>query len=429
MLRTNRSAFTLIELLVVISIIALLVGILLPALGVARETARGAQCLANSRGMGQAMGFYSVDSKSLFPTHYEYRDAANSADFFARQLPTTTTLGSLGYVQWSGLLITTNYIDGNALPFVCPSHKAGAVNGYAPSNFLTVNSVATAQQTNVPTWAKVVAAPFGLDAAADGVFSSGGAVYTGTNYNTGATTSGVQLSERSGVADNQAPYLSYVGNEALLPRMKHADLNPNSTVGVTKANRQMKLANIDIVDKASGTVLFAEYTDYGSALASSSGSSGAALKTHRPTNAIFGVVGGVATGSAPGSLTGTVSLEDASSSASAFTPISAVKCLSYSEAQGDAGGAVSKGFLYTNPVRKQGGNHSYSGTATQDPHHIVYTSQDRHAGSSNYTYADGHAGSASPQKIMDQTNWSWGTRFWTLDGNPQCTDSSGNALR
>ena len=58
-----KTGFTLIELLVVISIIALLIGILLPALGAARESARSVTCLALQRNFGQGLAAYAAESK------------------------------------------------------------------------------------------------------------------------------------------------------------------------------------------------------------------------------------------------------------------------------------------------------------------------------------------------------------------------------
>lgn len=70
----RRSAFTLIELLVVISIIAVLISILLPALSAAKEAANVSLCLANLRELTKTSNMYFDDEEK--PTQPWYLDIA-----------------------------------------------------------------------------------------------------------------------------------------------------------------------------------------------------------------------------------------------------------------------------------------------------------------------------------------------------------------
>jgi prepilin-type N-terminal cleavage/methylation domain-containing protein/prepilin-type processing-associated H-X9-DG protein len=215
--RTN-SGFTLIELLVVIAIIAILAAILFPVFAQAREKARQASCLSNTKQIGNAMLMYGQDyDESLFP----YRTKAPNP-FTGDPNISAQAAGNTFYNQ-----LLNTYIK-NYDVWKCASNPDAWVNidpegttteaafrSYGGQNSYSVNSYAFPTGTGTPLIGAGIPLPMFAEPASTVI------IVDGKYYNTLPRTSGPAILagaevdfDGGGCSADNAPctYWKHIGN-------------------------------------------------------------------------------------------------------------------------------------------------------------------------------------------------------------------------
>ena len=121
-MRRKQNAFTLIELLVVVSIIALLVSILLPALSRARQQTHNTMCKVNLRQLDLGLQMYLEANNDKLPILYdEKKGGPNNVDYLKYCPPWYMLIGELIGWESNDSAATIELRDRNVIH--CPAEK------------------------------------------------------------------------------------------------------------------------------------------------------------------------------------------------------------------------------------------------------------------------------------------------------------------
>lgn len=236
----HPTGFTLIELLVVIAIIALLIGILLPALGSARVSAWAVIAGSNARNVLQADTIYTGNNKGFHPPSYVYGADREGFGWTEAMQRETHPSPINGYIHWSYALFDNGEIPQDAFESPAVTSRGAPRTNPGPDEL---------------NWEPDQVNDLGQPAGAVAPI------------------------------DRQVPRLAFAANAAIMPRNKF---------NVPGSQRTAKLVKEHKVERPSNTILFTEFKDTANwrSLADPDLDGLNVIKSHRPITPFFGISAG-----------------------------------------------------------------------------------------------------------------------------------------
>lgn len=236
----KRRAFTLIELLVVIAIIALLIGILLPALGSARVSAWAVIASSNARSVLTADTIYTGSNRGYHPPSYVYGEDQDGFGWTFEMQRDSHPAPRNGYIHWSYALFDNGEIPQNAFESPAVTSRGAPRTNPGPD-----------VQNWEPEQVNALDQPEGAIAP----------------------------------IDRQVPRLAFAANAAIMPRNKF---------NLGSSQRKAQLVKEHKIERPSNTILFTEFKDTANWRSlSDPGLDGEnVIKSHRPITPFFGLSAG-----------------------------------------------------------------------------------------------------------------------------------------
>jgi prepilin-type N-terminal cleavage/methylation domain-containing protein/prepilin-type processing-associated H-X9-DG protein len=375
MARKRAAGFTLVELLVVIGIIGVLIGILLPALSKARDSANTIKCASNLKNIGQGMADYLANYNGTYPASFIYNGMYYDSQ--GNEQPQSATTG---YVHWSALLFG----------------KSGALNSGNVNNSAYGNSL----YASAYGW-EMFQCPSIPDGGLPPANGSPASYLDTTQQNDAGPT----------IWDYQAPRCAYTLNEAICPWNVFQVIQPGSTQQeFQNALRYYRFVRASMVTHSSSTILATEFNANwqlvsGAPRSGSHASLPYVSKSHRP---ISGYVDAQKSG------------DNGQSDAS--NPINLDECAPSFRSGVTAILRVSGGDLANDPdslapLAPNTGSKTRLDWVGRNHGIKKHDSQGRDIRRSNFLYVDGHVETKWIYDTVYPNAFEWGDQFWSLQPN------------